>query len=249
MFKKNKEPYRRFTDVERQISEVLEVPISDWPSLVARDYKPKLKLQTLVYMCRHSRHNQHAFGAVMRELLYRIQPLIWKNAQGMDKVTYELVSTEVTERVVELVLATVQTRRSEFCEISLSSLVEQITIKAVGRRKEQPKPAQYLRPPDDDDPAEAPVEKLPSDALDPLELILKQEEGKRSLLKPLLRAIKDDRHRKAFILRELRRWPYTSPDPSIPSLVTLFKPTSQKQIYNWIVQAKKDMRAAYDEYL
>lgn len=90
---------------------------------------------------------------------------------------------------------------------------------------------------------------FPAEAADPSrtddELLNAEERGeRRALLDAVLGAIRNQKHREAFVLHRLDGWQITANDPNEPCLVQHFKVKSPKTIYNWIKQAEADIAAA-----
>lgn len=83
----------------------------------------------------------------------------------------------------------------------------------------------------------------PSRADDEL-LEAEERAERRALLDAVLGAIRDPKHREAFVLHRLDGWQITANDPNEPCLVRHFKVKTPKTIYNWIKQAEADIAAA-----
>jgi hypothetical protein len=244
--KRDGTPYTRFDDVEKQISELLAHPVARWPHLILTGQRSPWRPQTLVHVARLARGDERVFGQLVYEIIERAGPVVAKWAQGYNSTTFELIAGEVTKKLVELIMAQPPTRTSEYLEIDFQKPIKQATLRVAMKYEDEPKAFHAIAAPANEDETSDPIENLKDEAtLNPLDTLI--ERGRGDLLRKLLKAVTDRRHRKAFILRELRGWPMSSPDPAVPCLSTHFSPTSTRQIQNWINNAKEQMRAAYGE--
>lgn len=245
---KDGRPYTRFPDIEARIGEALAEPMARWPELEATRSGKRWPPEMLVHLVRCAQHaDQRVLGALMHTLLMQTERIIADWAKGYDATTLDEIASAVTIDVVELIMAETPTRASEYLEIAFTMRVKQMTLKAVAQRKDHPKRGAFQSTfADETDGNASLVETLEDKAtLDPLQTLI--EQGRGDPIRTLLKAVTDKRHRVAFILHELRGWPYTSPDPSIPTLCARFRPVGERQIRNWIIKAKTQMRAAYGE--
>lgn len=240
-------PYRRRDTVETQISAALVLDPEHWRHPDRR--RGPWRLETLVHLIRlrAAAGDGHTVGALVAEVLARAKPTIDRRAQGYGLADGEEIEIEVGDAIVDLILAPVPTRMSEYLEVDARTMIAQRTDRVVLARKDLPKAHRFLTTEADDDGGWSPtVERLPDTALDPLEHLLDAEApSSDARVRRLLRAVTDPRHRKAFILRKLRGWPYTDPDPAIPTLCSHFAPIGERQIRKWIATAIDQMRAAH----
>ena len=248
--KKSGEPYRRHEGVEAEISAALTVGPIAW---LGPDGRPKAKwrLETLVHLVRSrvAAGDDRVVGALMAEFLSRAKPIVDSRAQGYGLADTEEIEIEVSDGVVDLIMAQAPTRMSEYLEVDAYSVLRQRTDRAVLKRRDLPKARDFRAAQPDDEVGWSPVvENLPDGGLDPLAHLLEAEDASGGgRVRSLLRAVKDPRHRKAFILHKLRGWPYTSPDPNTPTLCSHFAPIGERQIRNWINTAIAQMRGAHGD--
>lgn len=248
--KKSGTPYARHEGVEAEIAAALAIGSPAWLTAEGRP-TAKWRLETLVHLIRLSAAagDGHIVGALTAEFLARAKPTIESRAQGYGLADSEAIEIEVGDTLVDLIMAPTPTRMSEYLEVDAVTMIRQRTDRAVLQRGDLPKARDFRAAQPDDEGGWSPVvEALPDPGLDPLAHLLEAEAAAGSgLLRRLLRAVKDARHRKAFILHKLRGWPYTSPDPNTPTLCSQFAPTGERQIRNWINTAIAQMRAAHGD--
>lgn len=240
-------PYRRRDAVEMQISAALALDPQHWRD---PDRRPgPWRLETLVYLIRlrATAGDGHSVGALVAEFLAQAKRTMDRRAQGYGLADSEAIEIEVGDALVDLILAPVPTRMSEYLEVDARTMIAQRTDRVVLARRDLPKAHRFLTTEADDDGGWSPtVERLPDTALDPLEHLLEAEApSSDTRVRRLLRAVTDPRHRKAFILKKLRGWPYDSPDSTVPTLCAHFAPVGERQIRKWIATAIAQMRAAH----
>ncbi len=244
---KTGKPYCRHDAVEVEISAALAVDPQHW--LEANGRPKRWRLETLVHLIRlrAAASDGHMLGVLLAEFLARAKPTIDSRAQGYGLADSEAIEIEVGDALVDLILAPAPTRMSEYLEVDARTMIRQRTDRAVAQRTDLPKARHFLATETDDDGGQSStVEGLPDPSLDPLEHLLESEAAaSKGLVRRLLRAVKDPRHRKAFILHKLRGWPYASPDADVPTLCSHFAPVGERQIRNWITTAIAQMRAAH----
>jgi len=230
--------YRRFLDVEDEITQILR---SGDPAAQLLGSIGECKTQTLVYFARHSA-NRHLTGKLIHEITERAVKIVAKNCRGYNPTDVDAMAGEVVILLARLLIAEPPTRSSEILEIDFDGAVQQQTIKQHRKFKNVPKPGMFdsSSTTSGTDPIDALVDQAPS-ALD--ELIRKTTKPQ---LRRLLKAIKKPKHRKAFILRVLREWPMTDADPSIPTVTAYFglRPQQARNVQYWIDHAIKEMREA-----
>ncbi len=230
--------YTRRADVEAEIRAALQLPVEQW--LDHAPLRGGWKNETRVHLLRRLRGGRQdaLFGEMLHRLMRRIAPMVEKWSRGFLQVDLESIQTTVGERIVERILDAKVTRTSEFVEVSLSTVVKRETLKEVDRRRVRSNingTAPDVRNPEGE--LLDPVANVREDRPDPLQaLIIKN----RPRLREILKAVKDPRHRLAFILFEVRDWPYHARNPGEPCLCSKFN-LSERQIRTWIGKARADM--------
>ncbi|GLQ82617.1 hypothetical protein GCM10007881_61400 [Mesorhizobium huakuii] len=237
--------YNRFRDVEEEITQILRS--GDPATLLLGGSLSTCKSQTLVYFARHSGTDRHLVGQLVHEIMSRAAAIVAKNSRGFSDTDVEIIAGGVRVHLVTLLFADPSTRMSENLEVDFHGAVRQQTIKEQRPFKDVPTANKFdtaSTTADGSDPLDDIPEKAASTALD--ELIRKTSPPQ---VRQLLKAIKDPKHRKAFILRKLRDWPMTSADPSMPTVTKYFglRPEQARTVQYWIDRAIKEMREAFGE--
>nr|WP_314092331.1 hypothetical protein [uncultured Shinella sp.] len=242
--KLNGEPYTRFADVESQITEVIQSPISEWARIKFSDTK-RWKTQTLVYLARHAVSEEQVFGLLLVEILRRASKVLGYLDKVFDPTTLEVIDAELAKMLAALIVIEIPTRTSEYLEIDFKGKVKQLANKVAGRYKAHPAPNQILISSKHGDRPD-PLGAIPSDDT-PYSLLAAKTD--RGVLRRLLRAVTDPRHRKAFILRKMRNWPMYDDDPNTPSVLRHFglRSDQRRTVQYWITRAEDQMREAYGE--
>ena len=220
MTREDGRPYARFDDVERAIAEVLGI---DPTGAILLEAPGKWKTQTFVYFARNGGRQGELRGKLVREIMTRAGEIVKWNSRGFSPTDVEVISTTVIVYLVKLLFPEKPTRMSEYLEVDFKRVIVTQTVKQHPKFKDKPKPHMV---------ATASTTISGSDPLD-----------------KLVDAVKDESHRKAFILRKLRRWPMTHSDPSVPTVTGYFglSPSKARTVQNWINQAIKEMREAFGE--
>lgn len=241
-------PYRRFKDIERAISRVLEKPPPEWPDLARVKGSGRLPSEALVYLITISqRFNSDVFGHLVHELGLRIARIAGFYVQGFDSETKNEIVWGVEKEVLELTLRNPSCRQGEFLQIAFHKKIEQRTLNAIAKRKQAPVSLKYSRQSisDDDDECANPVDAIADESPSPEEItaMLQDELRRPALLAAAKAAVKDPRHLEAVILRCAYDWPIEDNDPTVPTLARRYD-KSPRQIRNWIGDALEAMRAA-----
>jgi hypothetical protein len=234
---KTGEPYIRHREVEAQIAEALNLPISEWP---AREWR----LETLVHLIRlRGRDNDRTvLGKLTLTFLEKAKPAVDRSSRGFGVADTEEIHIKVANKLGDLLMHTVPTRTSEYLEIDAVTVIKQATYAATG--KSRLKASAFSTADRDDDGSYAlTVDRLPSEDLDPAAHLLEQEAAAQGGVWRYLNAITDPRHREAFILMKLQGWPLKNGPPGAPTLCERYG-MSDRQIRNWIDKAIEQMRAA-----
>lgn len=236
---KTGEAYVRRADVDGEILAALGLPPEQW--LEHMPLRGGWQNETRVHLLRRLRQPGEAqlFGKILDTLMRRVEPVVERWSRGLPDVDVEAIKTAVGETIVERILDVEATRRSEFVEVSMATVIKRETLKAVGHRQvrsnvNQPQPENRDKEGDLVDP----VSSIADDRPDPLQsLILKD----RPKLRQILKAVRNPLHRRAFILFHLRGWPYFPKTSDGPSLCGTFN-RSDRQIRTWIDTARADMQ-------
>ncbi|AUW47162.1 hypothetical protein [Rhizobium leguminosarum] len=237
-------PYARFADVERQITEIIQYPIDKWDTIIVGN-SSRWKSQTLVYLARHALDDDKAFGWLLRQVLKRASTKLGFILKGMDPTTLQQIDTTVSLQLVELIMTEVPTRASEYLEVDFNGKVKQLAIKAAAKFETHPEPYQVStasKSANGSDPLDAVA--MPNDPYSSLATRIDQ-----GMMRRLLKAVTDPRHRKAFILRKMRDWPMYHDDPTVPSVLRHFglRSNQRRTVQYWIERAEKEMREAHGE--
>lgn len=234
---KTGEPYTRHREVEAQIAEALNLPISEW---VAREWR----LETLVHLIRlRGRDNDRTvLGKLTLALLEKAKPAVDRSSRGFGVADTEEIHIKVANKLGDLLMQAVPTRTSEYLEIDALTVIKQVTYGVTG--KARPKASAFSTADRDEDGNYTPsVDRLASEDLDPAAHLLEQEAAAQGGVWRYLDAITDPRHREAFILMKLRDWPLKDGPPGVPTLCDRYD-MGERQIRNWINKAIEQMRAA-----
>jgi DNA-directed RNA polymerase specialized sigma24 family protein len=240
------EPYTRPAIVELQIEEALRHLPDDWGRTTACDWT-EWRLGTFVHLIRlQARANSKAaYGRLVEEFLKRANRVIRKFSKGFSMADSEEIEIAVMTQIDDRLMAVTPTRVSDYLEANPYNSIQQITLREVAKRKHQPRPHQIDSMDDETSGAASEVAGMSDANSDPLKLLLASEEGDRRF-RTALEAVTDPRHRKAFILHKLRRWPVKPSDPDKPSLVKEFG-MSAGQIHSWIRTASRQIKEALGE--
>lgn len=239
-------PFDRFTDVQREIAVLLSLSPECWPEQVEKG--TRLCDETLVHLVRRLRaqDNKARLGPILQILMDRTARIVEHWAQGLSAAQLEGIETVVTVSIVGRLLSPEITRSSEYLEASYSTAVKNLTLKEVDkvrRRRDVDRPQPDVF--NDDGARLDPVAMIVDERPDALDALIASREH-HPTIRELLRAVTDVRHRRAFILRKLRNWPYQPGIPPKPCLCTTFD-KSERQIRSWIATAKDQMRKAYGD--
>ena len=235
--------FERFEDVESQIACALSLEQAQWPDRAPQRGGWCDETRVHLIRCLRDQDDRAILGSMLGTIMKRAGKIIEQWAQGYDETQLQAIADVVWIVVVERILAKEVTRVTEFLEVSFATAVKNLTLKEVAkveRRRDI-----NLSPPhkaDDEGQVLDAVAAIVDDRPDPLAALIELEE-QRPTLRELLRAVKDRRHRHAFILHHIRKWPYQPGVPPRPCLCTKFG-RSERQIRTWIGTALEDMRQA-----
>lgn len=235
-------PYKRRDDIEAQIRAAVSLPPEEWTAHLS--LRGGWANETRVHLLRRIRaSNPHLFGKLLETLMKRIGPIAERWAQGFDQTDLEHITDGVAIKIVERILATTVSPQSEILEVCFAEIVKRETLKEVAKRNarseiSQPAPVKE----NDEGDVLDPVSEIKDERPDPLAELIKHRE-RDPTLREILKAVSDPRHRRAFILHEIRKWPYQPGDPPRPCLCKLFN-KSERRIRSWIGIAREQMQAA-----
>lgn len=237
-FRKSGEPYTRHEAVEDEIARALGMSHTLWCD-------QSWRLETLVHLIRLRRRDNdpHIFGKLTYEFLERVKPIVDRWSRGYGTADSEEIHTTVANELGDLLNEAPPSRTAEYLEIDAATVVKQTTLRAIG--PDRPRARNFQSADRAEDGQYTPtVDRLASDAPDPLEQLLGKAEEEAGGTLRYLNAVTDPRHREAFILRHLYNWPVKDGPDGTPTLCEKFK-VSDRQIRNWIKTAIEQMRAAH----
>ena len=241
-------PYTRRQDVEEQICRVRDADPATWPALAKAPAGSdnRLKSEVIVHLARilRNRGETAIAGQLIEQLARRLGKTATASAKGFDQTTTEEIVCQVGERVIELILADIPSRESEFLEIAFALAVKRRTLKVVEKRKNQPQTYHFATSNDAGDGSDGtianPLDGMADSGPSPEEISIARE--RPDVLRRCLGAITNPRHREAVVLHFFEDWPIESKDKTKPSLCTHFR-ISARQINNWLAKAFEEVRA------
>jgi hypothetical protein len=240
-FRKAGEPYTRHQAVEDEIARALGMSHTVWCN-------QSWRIETLVHLIRLRRrdNNPQVLGMLTYQFLERVKPIVDRWSRGCGTADSEGIQIAVANELGDLLNKSPPSRTAEYLEVDAATVVKQATLRAIG--PDRPKAREFQSAERDDDGQYAQtVDRLASEAPDPLEQLLTKAEEEAGGALRYLNAVTDPRHREAFILRYIYNWPLKDGPDGTPTLCERFKPVSDRQIRNWINTAIKQMRAAHGE--
>jgi hypothetical protein len=231
--------YARRADVEAEILSAVALPPEQW--LAHMSLRGGWQNETRIHLLRRLRQPGQAqlFGKILDTLMKRVEPVVERWSRGFADVDLDAIKTAVGEAIVERILDVGATRRSEFVEVSMATVIKRETLKAVDYRRvrsnvSQPQPEKR----DKEGELVDPVSSIADDRPDPLQRLMLTN---RPRFRQILKAVRNPLHRRAFILFHLRGWPYFPKTSGGPSLCDTFN-RSDRQIRTWIDTARADMQ-------
>jgi DNA-directed RNA polymerase specialized sigma24 family protein len=238
--------FERRADVECEIVGALSLEPANW-----LDHAPERggwcdETRVHLIRCLRDREAPAILGALVNTTMKRAGKIIERWAQGYDETQLQVIADAVWIVIVERILAKEITRETEFLEVSFATAIKNLTLKEVA--KAERRRDINLSPPaktDEEGNVLDPVTAIRDDRPDPLAALIALED-QRPTLRELLRAVINRRHRHAFILHHIRKWPYQPGVPPQPCLCTKFG-RSERQIRTWIGTALEQMRRAHGD--
>lgn len=238
-FRKTGELYTRHQAVEDEITRALGMSHTDWCD-------QSWRIETLVHLVRFRRsdNDPHVLGMLTYQFLQRVKPIVDRWSRGYGTADSEEIQIAVANELGDLLNEVPPSRTAEYLEIDAATIVKQATLRAIG--PDRPKAREFqLADRDEDGQYTQAVDRLASDAPNPVEQLLTKAEEEAGGALRYLNAVTDPRHREAFILRHIYNWPLKDGSEGEPTLCEKFKPMSDRQIRNWINTAIEQMRAAH----
>jgi hypothetical protein len=237
-FRKSGEPYARHEAVEDEIARGLGMPHTVWCD-------QSWRIETLVHLIRLRMHDNdpHVLGMLTYQFLEHVKPIVDRWSRGYGTADSEEIQIAVANELGVLLNEVPPSRTAEYLEIDAATIVKQATLRAIG--SDRPKAREFQSADHDGDGQYTQtVDRLASEAPNPVEQLLAKAEEEVGGALRYLNAVTDPRHREAFILRHLYNWPLKDSPDGAPTLCERFK-MSDRQIRNWINTAIEQMRAAH----
>lgn len=242
-FTKEGKPYSRHKEVEDEIARALGISHTIWCD-------QSWRIETLVHLIRLRRHDDdpHILGMLTFQFFERVKPIVNRSSRGYGPADSEEIQIEVANELGDLLTESPPSRTAEYLEVDAATVVKQATLRVINRVQDRPKARQFQSADQDEDGQYTPtVARLASAALNPEEHLLAMGEEESGGVLRYLDAVTDPRHREAFILRHIYNWPLRDGPDDAPTLCERFKPTSDRQIRNWINTAIHQIQEAYGE--
>jgi len=237
--RKSGEPYTRHEGVEAEIAHALGMSHTVWCDQVWR-------IETLVHLIRLRRRDNdpHVLGMLTYQFFQRVKPIVDRWSRGYGTADSEEIQIVVANELGDLLNEAPPSRTAEYLEVDAATIVKQATLRAIG--PDRPKAREFQSADRDEDGRYTQtVDRLGSEAPNPVQQLLAKAEEEAGGALRYLNAVTDPRHREAFILRQIYNWPLKDGQDGAPTLCERFKPVSDRQIRNWINTAIKQMRAAH----
>jgi hypothetical protein len=222
-------PYVRSSEVEAQIAETLS-----WPDLDLPAKHKSLLNETLVYQVRRFRdRDEHLCGILLRELAKRAIRIVNTVIRGVDRLGKADIAMQVEMEILELAIAPVPSRKSEFLEIAFTQAVKRRALNLCERQKAtvqghrgRYKPRPWVDLDEQDKKRKRPLEFAP-DTRDGPEAALAafQDEEFRDQAYVIVQAAlegEDDRLLIGFRLHVVDGWPLWSANPNVPTVARHF---------------------------
>lgn len=238
--------YKRRADVENEIRQALQLHSANW--LAHAPEKGGWSDETRVHLIRRLGRNgdRAIFGALLYILMKRAGRIVQQWAQGFEETDFQQIADKVAVNIAGRLLAPKSMAAGEILEVCFSTVVRNETLKEVEkiqRRRDVNLPAPVVQT--EDGEIIDPTAFVRNERPDPLEELIESRES-RPTIRELLRAVTDPRHRRAFVLRKIRKWPYQPGNPPKPCLCDTFK-VSERRIRTWIGIACDEMRKAFGD--
>lgn len=238
--------FERWTDTESEIACALSIDPAQWSDHAPQSGGWCNETRVHLIRCLRDQDEPAMLGSMLNIVMKRAGKIIERWAQGYDETQFQGIADVVWIEIVDRILSKTVTRETEFLEVSFATAVKNLTLKAVAKvERRRDINLSPLHKVDDEGNILDPMIGIPDDRPDPLAALIKLEE-QRPTLRELLRAVTNRRHRHAFILHHIRKWPYQPGDPPKPCLCKKFG-RSERQIRTWIGTALEQMRQAHGD--
>jgi hypothetical protein len=240
---KDGKPYARPAHVQAKISKILSLPRSCWV-----EEAENLENETLVFLIRRTHGvNDDICGGLMEELRKRIVARTRRFAQNLDDFDEEQLISNVEIKVLELLLTKEASREHDFLEIAFAKKIKELALDHLKQLENSPMGhlADFVETDEEGEEVQRPIEFVPDDEPEPEETLLNLDNRihRHRLLRKLLEAVPDRRHREAVILHYAYDYPITSTQRGRKTLKRHFR-KDPRQLKYWIATAMKEMRAA-----
>jgi hypothetical protein len=237
-FRRSGEPYTRHEAVEDEIARALGMSHTVWCD-------QSWRIETLVHLIRLRLHDNdpHVLGMLTYQFLERVKPIVDRWSRGYGTADSEEIQIAVANELGDLLNEAPPSRTAEYLEIDAATIVKQATLRAIGPDRPKARKFQSADRTQDGQYTQT-VDRLASEAPDPVEQLLAKAEEEAGGALRYLNSVTDPRHREAFILRHLYNWPLKDGPDGAPTLCERFK-MSDRQIRTWINTAIEQMRAAH----
>jgi hypothetical protein len=238
-FRKTGEPYARHRAVEDEIARALSMSHTVWCDQLWR-------IETLIHLIRLRRRDNdpHVLGMLTYQFLERVKPIVDRWSRGYGTADSEEIQIAVANELGDLLNEVPPSRTAEYLEIDAATVVKQAALRAIG--PDRPKAWEFQSADrGEDGQFTQTVDHLAAEAPNPVEQLLAKAEEESGGALRYLNAVTDPRHQEAFILRHIYNWPLKDGPDGAPTLCERFKPTSDRQIRNWLNTAIEQMRAAH----
>ena len=240
---KDGKQYERPAHIQAEISKIFSLARSRWI-----EEAENLQNETLVFLIRRTHGvNDDVCGGLIEELTKRIGVRARRFCQSLDDFDEEQLISNVEIKVLELLLTKEPSRKRDFLEIAFAKTIKDLALDFFKQLENSPVGhlVDVVETDEDDDKVERPIEYVPDDEPEPEETLLDLDNRIRRhrLLRRLLKAVTDRRHREAVILHYAHGLPITSRQRGQKTLKRHFR-KDPRQIKYWIATAMKEIRAA-----
>jgi hypothetical protein len=230
--------YERSATVRAEICQILQLPNSAWPGKAN-----ELQNETLVFLVRKTyRVLDELCGSLLEELRKRIPRLSRRLLTGLDPLSAEDILLNAEIAILELVLSSERSLKTEFLEVAFAQALETLTIDVIRKQKKSAMDGRgeivEVRM---DEEIERSIELIPDDQPTAFDTVLQSE--RLRLLDIAYAAVEDPRHLDAVKMHYLDGMPIHSIIRGRKCLTRHFR-KSPREIQYWIDTALKQMRAA-----
>lgn len=247
--KKSGEPYRRPPDVEAQLETLLRASVAEQlTSAVATDSRAPeyLKDECLVYLIREAALAEDAerYSTLMTSLLKRCTRGIERKLRALGVADDDVADVygEIILAMMSAILAAdgsgefYQVRFRRALRFQLLKTYDWYALRQRRAKREQPLDSLEGATDEGDEAAGTLAEVLESTDT------VAEDAERRMFTSQALDAIRDPRHREAFVLHHFYDWPIEAIDPREPSISQRFDRTP-RMVRNWLRTADRELAA------